>query len=334
MPRLTFYFLLLTLALSACAAPAVMPTPTPLPPPTATLAPTVTPTLAPTATPAPPFRVVGYATDATVVGVIPFDKLTHINYAFLIPNADGTFARFANGWKLDDLVNQAHTHNVQVLISVGGWGWDAQFEATAADPAYRAAFVANLTAFVAEHHLDGADIDWEYPDPGASSENFLALLRELRAALPAGKLLTAAVVALGATGEGIPAESFPLMDFVNLMAYDGDGPQHASLQFAQDSIAYWQGRGLPPAQTVLGVPFYSHPNFVAYKKLVDADPAAAQQDEIKYYSTLVNYNGIPTLQAKTRLALQTASGLMIWTLEYDTLDETSLLSAIDQVVHR
>jgi chitinase len=332
--------LICALALSACAAPpTVVPTSSPVPttvptavptePPTATVAPTPAPT--PTAVPEP-FRVVGYVTDATVVSTIQFDKLTHINYAFLIPNADGTFARMANLWKLDEIAATGDAHGVDVLISVGGWGWDAQFESMAADPAARALFVSGLVEFVAAHNLDGADIDWEYPDPGTSSENFLALMQELREALPADKLLTAAVVALGDTGGGVPVEAFALMDFVNLMAYDGSGPNHSSYEYAEAAIAYWQGRGLPAEKTVLGVPFYSRPDHVAYRKLVEADPAAAELDEFEYFGGTVNYNGQPTMRRKTELALERAAGIMIWALDHDTQDDTSLLKTIYDTV--
>lgn len=182
-----------------------------------------------------------------------------------------------------------------------------------------------------EFKLDGADIDWEFPNPGTSSENFLTLIQELRKALP-NKLLTSAVVALGATGEGIPASSFELFDFVNIMAYDGDGTNHSSYELAQNAVRYWLGRGLPATKAVLGVPFYSRPIYRPYWKIVEKDPQAAYLDEVKLLSTAINYNGIPTMQRKTELALEQASGVMIWALNYDSTGETSLLSAIYQIV--
>lgn len=118
-----------------------------------------------TPTSVPEFRIVGYATAAVIVDTVQFDKLTHINYAFLIPNEDGTFQSLSNAWKLEQLVARAHQNGVQVLISVGGWGWDDQFEAMAASPERRATFVSQLVAFVQQYDLDGADIDWEFPDP-------------------------------------------------------------------------------------------------------------------------------------------------------------------------
>lgn len=128
---------------------------------------------------------------------------------------------------------------------------------------------------------------------------------------------------------GITSAVYPLMDFLNLMAYDGgDGAAHSPYSFAVSAIDFWSGKGLPARQMVLGVPFYARPSWRPYSALVAEDPAAAQQDQLgsDYY------NGIPTMQAKTELAIERASGVMIWELTQDTQDDTSLLGAIDGVV--
>lgn len=279
----------------------------------------------------PKFRVIGYVTASVVIETVPFDKLTHINYAFLIPNADGTFQMMPNTWKLQSLAEKAREHGVKVLISVGGWGWDAQFEEMAADPQKRALFVDGLVKFVAETGIDGADIDWEYPDPGQSSLNFLALMTELRAALPKDKLLTAAVIAFGDEyGQGVPTESFALMDFINIMTYDGN--LHGSMEQFNLGLDYWLGRGVPPEKLVMGVPFYSRPGEVIYRKIVEADPAAAQQDSLELLGALQRYNGVPTIRQKTQIALERASGIMIWTIEYDAPGDASLLTAINDTI--
>lgn len=279
--------------------------------------------------PQPEFRVLAYVTSGIVPEIIPYERLTHINYAFLIPNADGTFAPLTNGWKLQKIVDEAHASGVQVLISVGGWGWDEQFETLAADPASRAAFVQNLADFMTEYNLDGADIDWEYPDPGPSAENFVALIGELRQALP-DKLLTTAVVTYGPTAEGVLAETLPLFDFINVMAYDGQ--EHGTMQQFNDALDYWLGRGLPPDKIVMGLPFYSRPGEASYRKIVEADPQAAYQDTIEWNGVTNVYNGIPTIQAKTRIAREHAGGVMFWTLDHDALGDLSLLKAIHEQI--
>jgi GH18 family chitinase len=216
-----------------------------------------------------------------------------------------------------------------VLPSVGGWGWDAQFEAMAGDPITRKAFVQNIIAFVNEYNLDGVDIDWEFPDAGQSARNYVALMHELRAALPEGKLLTAAVPALGSNADNFLPETFADVDFLNLMVYDGDqGVGHSPYQYALDSLAYWSAKGLPKEKMVLGVPFYARPGEATYRKLVKADPSASQKDSVDYLGMTVYYNGIPTIVNKTKLAMEKASGMMFWTLEGDTLDDTSLIKAI------
>jgi GH18 family chitinase len=281
-------------------------------------------------TPASSFRVIAYATEAIVVDLIPFDRLTHINYAFLIPNDDGSFANLNNPWKLTKIVKQAHSQGVKVFISVGGWGWDEQFEQMAIQKESRSAFIGNLVDFVEEYNLDGADIDWEYPNPEQSAE-FLSLMSELREALPADKMLTAAVIAYGDEyGLGIPLEAFELMDFVNIMTYDG--PDHGTMEQFEKGLDYWSKRGLPPEKIVLGVPFYARPDGTPYSRLVDVDPAAAASDSFELYGVQLHYNGIPTIQIKTRLAMEHVGGIMFWALDHDSQDEDSLLLAIDQIV--
>lgn len=276
-----------------------------------------------------PFRVIGYFTDAGIVEIVPFERLTHINYAFILPNEDGSLKPIANSWKLRNLVETAHQHGVSVLPSVGGWGWDAEFEAMAADPVARRAFIRNILAVVEEYDLDGVDVDWEYPDAGPSAQNYAMLMRELRNALPEGLLLTAAVPALGSNADNFLPQTFADVDFLNVMVYDGDhGAGHSPYRYAVDSLAYWSAQGLPKEKTVLGVPFYAHPGPVTYRKLVKEDPTAAQRDSMEYSGATVYYNGIPTIIEKTKLAMQKASGVMFWTLEGDTTDETSLIKAI------
>jgi chitinase len=306
--------------------------------PTNAPAPTSQPTVTPTSNPAPsPFIILAYATDGIVADIIPYHQLTHINYSFLTPKADGTFNLINNSWKLKQIVATAHQHNVRVSISVGGWGWDSQFEELAASPESRAAFVQNLTVFINEYQLDGADIDWEYPDAGQSSQNFLALITELRAAMP-DKLLTTAVVSHGDdNGAGVSDESFELFDFVNIMTYDG--PDHGTMEQFENGLSYWSARGLPKEKIVMGIPFYSHVKESAatgltYAKLVQNDPAAAQVDEFDYFGMTQIYNGIPTIQAKTKIAMQQASGVMFWALDLDAQGELSLVNAIYQTVNQ
>ena len=279
-----------------------------------------------------PFKVVGYVTPAASVAAIDFSLLTHINYAFLIPRANGTTRPFGAPSHLRRVVEQAKRHNVKVLIAVGGWGWDKEFETLAADAAIRTKLARRVAEFCATYKLDGVDIDWEYPNAGASAAHFAALAIAIRTALPAGSLVTAAVLADADDASGITTDAVGHLDFINLMAYDGPRDDHSSIAMAERSIASWRSRGIDPEKLVLGVPFYGRPGNATYRTLLANDPAAARGDRILFGGVEQNYNGPATIRQKTELALQTAGGIMVWELSQDARGDDSLLRVIGETV--
>lgn len=277
------------------------------------------------------FKVVGYVPSwAGNVSDIPFARLTHVNYAFVLPTSTGGLQAVENPSKLQSLVSVAHANGVKVLIAVGGWndGNDSAFESLAANATSRTNFVNSMLSFVNQYGLDGVDIDWEYPDAGGSSNNYSLLMQQLSNTMHAnGKLLTAAVVAVN--GGSIQSNVFGYVDFLNLMAYDGGGSNHSTYDFAVQSINYWKGRGLPAGKAILGVPFYgrSSSEYVAYNGLLSRG-ASPNSDSFNG----IGYNGIPTIKSKTNLAFDQGGGIMIWELSQDVTNGNSLLLAIDQVV--
>lgn len=272
------------------------------------------------------FKVVGYMPSwSGSVNAIQYSKLTHINYAFLLPTATGGLQSIENPSKLSSIVSLAHANGKKVLIAVGGWndGDDSGFESLAANGSYRTTFINNLLGFVSQYGLDGVDIDWEYPDAGASANNYVSLMTQLSTALHnQGKLLTAAVVGTG--GESILSSVFAQVDFLNIMAYDYNNYDHSTYSYASQAINYWKGRGLAAGKAILGVPFYGRPSWETYAALIarGADPYSDT------YSG-VGYNGINTIKAKTDLAYNSGGGIMIWELSGDATGTYSLLSAIN-----
>jgi len=295
----------------------------------------VTPTVSSSSTPiarTQPFKVVGYVTPAANIAAINFSLLTHINYSFLIPRADGTTRPFGAPNHLRAVVAQAKKHDVKVLIAVGGWGWDKEFETLAADPAIREKLAKRVAEFCATYQLDGIDIDWEYPNAGASAANFSALAIAFRSALPAGALVTAAVLADATDADGISTDAVGHLDFINLMAYDGPRDDHSSYAMAERSIATWLARGIDAEKLVLGVPFYGRPGNATYRTLLANDPATASGDRVSFQGIEQNYNGPATIRRKTELALQRVGGIMIWELSQDARGSDSLLRVIGEAV--
>lgn len=284
------------------------------------------------------------ATSSRVVAYLPtwysgsldairYTKLTHINYAFIDPTPSGglTGLPMSGDPRLTSLVQKAHANGVKVLISIGGWsgGDDSPWVQMSASSTARATFVSNVVTFVNNYGLDGADIDWEYPNAGtAEATNYAAMMNELNTALDAhGKLLTAAVAATSYYGNGILSQVFNYVDFMVLMAYDGGTP-HSTWDYADQSLDYWLGRGLPASKAVLGVPFYGRDaadTYRSYREIVRADANAPYAD----LSNGFHYNGVETMKKKTWLSLQRGSGVGIWELTQDTtLASISLLEAI------
>lgn len=300
---------------------------------------------------------------------IPYSKITHLNYAFIIPTKKGKLFLDEDPGLLKKIVNDAHTSNVKVIGSIGGWcvngaPLDNVFEHITGSQQIRSVFVKNITEFAERYHLDGIEIDWEYPRPpqekDGSAEAFSSLILELKAALP-DKLLTIAVHP-GCNFEsndfywayGIQDDIFSLIDWINIMAYDGqniwldlqqysrnnakhaprsssDPSIHSPYSLAENSLHYWiKTRGLAQEKVVLGIPFFSHNSYLTFSEITKADPNAAYLDNVgnEYY------NGIETVKRKTTLALQKAGGVMFWELSMDSENkELSLVNVIHNIIH-
>ena len=292
------------------------------------------------------FKVIGYLQGRNIdTSKIQFEYLTHINYSFAIPAKDsGYLMPINNPERLQGLVKKAHSHNVEIFLSIGGWGIgdgggnDTRFHKLAESEPYRNNFVKSTMQMVRQYNLDGVDVDWEYPDSShRSADDFILLMKELRDSLsPTGKKLTAAVVSYGRQGWGIKDEVFPLVDWLNLMSYDDDKRltrPHAPYSLAVTTFDYWvTQRGLPKDKAVIGLPFYGKPSLSgkgsAYRILI-ANGANPEQDKLDS----IHYNGIKTISQKASFARQQGSaGVMIWEISQDTIGKHSLLRAISKAL--
>ena len=305
----------------------------PTTPVTTPTTPVTTPTTPVTAPTISGFQVVGYLADwSGVASQVQYSKLTQINYAFALPTASGGITWISNTSLLKSVVSQGHASGTKVSISIGGWGGDntSSFATIASSASTINTFVTNVMNYVSEYDLDGVDIDWEYPTT-SNSGNYSALMEALATALHAkGKILSAAVADQD-NGAGYPSSTFSFVDMFNVMAYDAGYPQSAYTE-ATAALSYWAGRGLPASKTMLGVPFYgddqSDNNQLAFSSILSQYPTAYSMDVVGGWS----YNGIATIQEKTKLAMTSAGGIMIWELSQDAVGTYSLLSAIYNTV--
>jgi chitinase len=149
---------------------------------------------------------------------IPFRELTHINHAGVSFNADGSL-NVPDGFLEPELIEKAHAAGVKVVLLLGG-----DFTGLETTAGGLSALVENLASFIARHHYDGVDIDWEYPSSDLDETTFFNLMNALREAFPSPPyVLSADVPPWGGTGYDF-AQVTPLVNYFNLMTYDCAGP--------------------------------------------------------------------------------------------------------------
>lgn len=297
-----------------------------------------------------PFRVVAYYPSwrpLSQVSSVPYEDLTHIIYAFALPNADGSLRPLENPQAASALIQKAHAQGVKVLLGVGGWSdhdglLEPVFASATSTAAKRTKLADTITAMCNQYGFDGVDIDWEYPRTSGTYKQYEQLIAALSQRLQTrGKLLTTAVIG-GATTSGNPysgAAAFTdqvleTVDWINVMAYDGDnGSRHSTYDYAVACGNYWRKtRGVPAEKVVLGLPFYARPGGTPYRTILQAVPGAEKKDTVVYQGKQIWYNGQDTIAAKTSYALESLGGVMIWEITQDAAGEKSLLSAIRAVI--
>jgi chitinase len=218
----------------------------------------------------------------------------------------------------------------RLFVSVGGWGRSAGFGRMATDMQARRQFVDDLAEFCMERGFAGADFDWEFPADGEENGAYAVLLAEVKQVFqPNGLLVT---VALG-PGQELSGLAYQVVDRVHLMAYD-QGTRHSTFEHAVQGVELFLKRGVAAEKLCLGVPFYG-------RSMEDGDVAMTYADIVRLHRPSpgideaggVYFNGIETIQRKTRHAMECElGGVMIWELGQDVHGEGSLLGAIHRVV--
>jgi len=291
------------------------------------------------------YRVVGYLADwgsnaTNMINNMNYDALTHVNYAFAIPNGGTGGISISYPNRLTSLVTKAHAAGVKVNISVGGAGvtQTQAFSDISSSPTLQATFINNIVNFVKQYDLDGVDLDWEFPSTGEESK-LESMLFDLRLKLNQEESgyrymeLTVATNGSDYYGKTLTYTATSYLDYVNIMSYDNyssPGDHHSTVSYATACLDYWKTiRGVAASKLVLGVPFYSRPDWTAFRTISNSNAADAYNDADGIYNNYY-YNSKPVLVQKANLVKNTyqAGGMMIWELSQDRTDEYSLLDVI------
>lgn len=288
----------------------------------------------------PPLRVVGYLPTYRNLSPDRYDlgALTHLCIAFANPTGEGSESDFPADVReqVGELVQAAHTAGAKVLASIAG-GTQEQGDLVASQLGADKvdAYIDGLLSLIERYGLDGIDVDIEGK---AITDTYEPFVKKLAAALPADKLLTAAVATKN--GDPVTAGALATYDFVNIMAYDHcswtDEPcDQASMEGTLEDLEYWTvKRGVPRHKAVLGVPFYGwcwgceeRQTALTYGYIVGQYPDAKTEDWLEIGDRVISLNSAATIAEKAKLA-QEYGGVMIWELAQDSYGDNSLLKVI------
>jgi chitinase len=169
-------------------------------------------------------KVFAYFTEWSIYGLgysvnmIPVSQLTHILYAFTLPqpsqadynllcanyayppkpyNASVPEATmifqdpYASSINIANLIQlKANNPQLKILFSIGGWSFSWIFSTIAANPSLTQVLASSAVSFIIKNGFDGIDFDWEFPgvqgigynyvDPVNDGPNFGKLLQAVR----------------------------------------------------------------------------------------------------------------------------------------------------------
>jgi hypothetical protein len=249
----------------------------------------------------------GWVQSNVVPTGLDWSSISHLMHFGRYANPDGTVAvgDMQTEAHHAPAVAAAHAAGRKALLVIGG-EWGGPGFVGACQPANRPRFVAALVALVRRYGYDGLDVDWEEHVP-ANEAAFVALHRELRAALGPAALLTTDVVS-GLVPGRIAAQVAPLVDAVHMMAYWSDG---------RDQYAHYRAAGVPAGKLTVGMGWSSELTFADHAPAaVQAKCALARAEGLRGVMAWQLGDLRPTVRADPRLPH--LRRLMMTELEPDT----------------
>lgn len=174
-----------------------------------------------------------YTGNGTEINKYHLDELTHIIFSFVhLKNNKLTISSAADSITLRQLValKKRYPH-LKIMVSMGGWGGCASCSKTFSTAKGRKKYALSVKKVLNEYHLDGIDIDWEYPTiqgyPGhlftpEDKKHVTDLFRRLRHTLGKNKIIS---FAAGGFNKYLRnaidwRKVVPEVNYVNLMTYD------------------------------------------------------------------------------------------------------------------
>jgi chitinase len=219
-------------------------------------------------------------------------------FALQTENGTGLDTSFLTNVNVPQWVSDAHAHNVQALITIGGSN-DQNWQ-NACNSTNRAGFVSNLVNYMQSNGFDGIDLDIEddvWTATGPPDSDMTACIEAISTAAKAVKtqagntpIISADVITNWEGPWYAPSQSY--VDQFNLMTYgDTCTPNCSSFQSDVDAT---YGQGIPLNKMVLGI------------DVIDSYPPSGDCGAISNYS-----------------AQNSLMGVMVWDINTDVTSHSS-----------
>lgn len=252
------------------------------------------------------FAVIAYyAGNGEDLNNYDWEKITHVIFSFC--HLEGQELKVDNAkdsLTIRNLANLKHKYrHLKVLLSLGGWGGCETCSPVFAQQEGRAVFSQSVKELMNTYHMDGIDLDWEYPAvegfPGhqympQDKQNFTALVSELRRVLGQKAIISFAAGGFDSYFQRAIEwdKVMPLVDYVNLMSYDlvggyskvtghhtplySNGTQKSSGDYGVNELLKL---GVPAEKIVIGAAFYGR----TWENVADIDHGLYQSGEFKSF---------------------------------------------------
>jgi len=245
------------LELKTFFTPKATPTPTP----------TSTPIPTPTPQPTPTQEIngiklgwssgyyVGWMQGTYPPQTLPWQDFTYIIHFSLTTNRNGSL-NYTHGMTptfMQQLVAEAHKHNVKELLSIGGD--DDQNWNGACSSASRTTFVTNLVTTMQTYGYDGLDLDIEQDFGYPTYTDYIACVQQLRSALNKIAPQPLLTMAVDPSWQAYQASHvWQYVDRINMMSYGADANAMGNL------INNFTSRGFPSNRLGIGIDFVADAN--------------------------------------------------------------------------
>lgn len=219
-----------------------------------------------------------------------FEYITHLNYAFGIPDKNGNIIYNKN--VLDKLSFICNKYNINLVFSIGGWSGSKYFSKIVKDKKLLNNFIDDLKSINTVYNISGIDLDWEYPSKSdacfgnifSNNDNiyFSKILKVIKKELNNIEISMAVPINPWTNNKNDIKD----LDYINIMVYDVNGAywsentgSNSPYNKILEGVENWKKLGINNSQIIIGLPFYGrtfytkedpvNPNIINFKQIGD-----------------------------------------------------------------